>query len=40
MRRALFTIRPENAPGPDGMTALFFQHSWHINKNKKTFWIW
>lgn len=32
VRRALFMMHPEKAPGPDGMTALFFQHAWHIIK--------
>ncbi|CAA7026829.1 unnamed protein product [Microthlaspi erraticum] len=30
---ALFMMHPEKAPGPDGMTVLFFQRSWHIVKN-------
>ena len=32
VRQALFRMHPEIAPGPDGMTALFFQHSWHVIK--------
>ena len=32
VRQALFMMHPEKAPGPDGMTALFFQHSWHVIK--------
>ena len=32
VRQSLFMMHPEKAPGPDGMTALFFQHSWHIIK--------
>ena len=32
VRQALFMMHPGKAPGPDGMTVLFFQHSWHIIK--------
>ena len=32
VRQALFMMHPEKAPGPDGMIALFFQHSWHVIK--------
>ena len=32
VRLALFMMHPEKAPGPDGMTAFFFQHSWHVIK--------
>ena len=32
VRQALFMMHPEKAPGPDGMTSLFFQHSWHVVK--------
>ena len=32
VRIALFIMHPEKGPGPEGMTALFFQHSWSIIK--------
>ena len=32
VRQALFMIHPEKVPGPDGMTAPFFQHSWNVIK--------
>ncbi|CAA7043010.1 unnamed protein product [Microthlaspi erraticum] len=33
VRETLFMMNAEKAPGPDGMTALFFQRSWHIVKD-------
>ncbi|XP_056847407.1 uncharacterized protein LOC130498081 [Raphanus sativus] len=32
VRVALFMMHPEKAPGPDGMTALFYQQSWSVIK--------
>ena len=33
VKEALFMTHPDKVPGPDGMTAIFFQHSWHIIKD-------
>ena len=33
VQSALFMMHPEKAPGPDGMTALFFQQSWLFIKS-------
>ncbi|GER32750.1 RNA-directed DNA polymerase (reversetranscriptase)-related family protein [Striga asiatica] len=32
IKTALFNMVPEKAPGNDGMSAIFFQHFWHILK--------
>ena len=37
VRQALFMMHPEKAPGPDRMTAFFFQHSWHVIKKDVVF---
>ena len=36
VKLVLFAMHPEKAPGPDGMTALFYQKIWDIVKNDLT----
>ena len=33
VRKAVFSLHPNKAPGPDGMTPFFFQHFWDVLKN-------
>ena len=33
IRKALFAMNPDKSPGPDGMTAGFFQHHWNTIKS-------
>ncbi|XP_023634308.1 uncharacterized protein LOC111829455 [Capsella rubella] len=37
IKDALFMMNPEKAPGPDGMTALFFQQAWGVVKEDLVF---
>ncbi|XP_048594891.1 uncharacterized protein LOC106358645 [Brassica napus] len=39
IKLALFAMHPEKAPGPDGMTALFYQKSWDIIKEDLTLMV-
>lgn len=32
VKRALFLLNPDKAPGPDGMTAIFYQRFWDLTE--------
>lgn len=36
VKKALFNLNPSKAPGPDGLTALFFQNAWDTMKEDIT----